>query len=425
MFPIIQKSAGTRDPVCGMTVDPQRAAGSSVYEGKTYHFCSKGCVAKFEADPEKYLHPAAKPEPMATIDPVCGMTVDPARAAGSSVYQGKTYHFCSNGCVAKFEADPEKYLHPAAKPEPILPADSAAEYTCPMDPEVRQIGPGVCPKCGMALEPVTFSLATEEKNPEYDSMRRRFWLSLPPTAALLVFMVLGLHLPWIEFVLATPVVLWAGWPLFERGWKSLVNRSLNMFTLIAIGTGTAYLYSAVAAIAPEIFPESMREHGSVPVYFEASAVIVALVLLGQVLELRARSQTSSAIRSLLRLAPKTARRIGIQGVEEDMPIEQVRPGDKLRVRPGERVPVDGAVLEGSSSVDESMITGEPIPAEKSPAAASPAAQSTEPAPWSCRPSASEPRPCWRASSKWSTTRSARGRRSSASPTWSLPGSCPP
>jgi Cu+-exporting ATPase len=301
------------------------------------------------------------------LDPVCGMTVDPQRAAGSSTYQGKTYYFCSKGCVAKFEADPEKYLHPAAKPEPMehtAAAASTAEYTCPMDPEVRQIGPGVCPKCGMALEPVAFSLDTEEKNPEYDDMRRRFWLSLPLAAALLALMFFGVHQPWIEFALATPVVLWTGRPLFARGWASLVNRSLNMFTLIAIGTVTAYVYSAVATIAPGIFPESMREHGTVPVYFEASAVIVALVLLGQVLELRARSQTSSAIRSLLRLAPKTARRIGRNGAEEDVPIEQVHPGDRLRVRPGESVPVDGVVLEGSSSVDESMITGEAIPAEK-------------------------------------------------------------
>jgi Cu+-exporting ATPase len=233
-----------------------------------------------------------------------------------------------------------------------------------MHPEVRQIGPGVCPKCGMALEPVAFSLDTEEANPEYDDMRRRFFISLPLAAALLALMFFGEHWPWIEFALATPVVLWTGWPLFERGWASIVNRSLNMFTLIAIGTGTAYVYSAVATIAPGIFPESMREHGAVPVYFEASAVIVALVLLGQVLELRARSQTSSAIRSLLRLAPKTARRIARNGAEEDVPIEHVHPGDKLRVRPGESVPVDGLVLDGSSSVDESMITGEPIPAEK-------------------------------------------------------------
>jgi Cu+-exporting ATPase len=301
------------------------------------------------------------------IDPVCGMTVDPQNAAGSSVYQDKTYYFCSKGCVAKFEADPEKYLHPQAAPEPMQPVDAGTEYTCPMHPEVRQNGPGACPKCGMALEPVAFSMDTEETNPEYSAMKLRFFLSLPPTAALLALMYLGRHWPWIEFALATPVVLWAGWPLFERGWASLVNRSLNMFTLIAMGTGAAYLYSVAATIAPGIFPASLRQHdGAVPVYFEAAAVIVCLVLLGQVLELRARSQTSSAIRALLRLAPKTARRIRPNGTEEDVPIEHVHPGHTLRVRPGERVPVDGLVVEGLSSVDESMITGEPIPVEKAP-----------------------------------------------------------
>jgi Cu+-exporting ATPase len=301
------------------------------------------------------------------IDPVCGMTVDPQHAAGSSVYQDKTYYFCSKGCVAKFEADPEKYLHPQAGPEPMQPVDAGTEYTCPMHPEVRQNGPGACPKCGMALEPVAFSMDTEETNPEYSAMKLRFFLSLPPTAALLALMYLGRHWPWIEFALATPVVLWAGWPLFERGWASLVNRSLNMFTLIAMGTGAAYLYSVAAMIAPGIFPASLRQHdGVVPVYFEAAAVIVCLVLLGQVLELRARSQTSSAIRALLRLAPKTARRIRPNGTEEDVPIEHVHPGHTLRVRPGERVPVDGLVVEGLSSVDESMITGEPIPVEKAP-----------------------------------------------------------
>ncbi|HYL36622.1 MAG TPA: copper-translocating P-type ATPase, partial [Bryobacteraceae bacterium] len=253
-----------------------------------------------------------------------------------------------------------------AAPEPMPTGESAAEYTCPMHPEVRQIGPGACPKCGMALEPVAFSLATEEANPEYTDMRRRFLISLPLTAALLALMYLGRHRPWIELALATPVVLVAGWPLFERGWASLVNRSLNMFTLIAMGAGAAYVYSVVATLVPGVFPASLREHGTVPVYFEAAAVIVSLVLLGQVLELRARNQTSSAIRALLRLAPKTARRIRPDGAEEDVPIEHVHPGHVLRVRPGERIPVDGLVLEGLSSVDESMITGEPIPVEKTP-----------------------------------------------------------
>lgn len=299
-------------------------------------------------------------------DPVCGMTVDPQRAAGSVEYRGKTYHFCSKGCVAKFQADPEKYLHPGAKPEPMPVEDAAAEYTCPMDPEVRQIGPGVCPKCGMALEPATFTAATlDEANPEYVEMRRRFLFAAPAAAALVALMYAGLHLPWLELILATPVVLWAGWPLLVRGWASVVNRSPNMFTLIAMGAGSAFLYSVLAALAPGIFPDSFRDaHGEVAVYFEPAAVIVALVLLGQVLELRARAKTSTAIRALLALVPKTALRVASNGAEESVPLDQVRIGDRLLVRPGGRVPVDGVVLEGSSAVDESMITGEPIAVEK-------------------------------------------------------------
>src|SRR5271165_4849090 len=303
-------------------------------------------------------------KPAGAVDPVCGMAVDPGHAAGSSEYQNKTYHFCSTGCVARFEADPEKYLRPGARPEAMAPAPRSSEYTCPMHPEVLQSGPGACPKCGMALEPMAFSLATEESNPELKEMRLRFFASLPSAGVLLVLMFLGIHQPWVELVLATPVVFWAGWPLLERGWASLVHRSLNMFTLIAAGTLAAWGYSFVATVAPGIFPASMREGGHVPVYFESAAVITALVLLGQVLELRARQQTSSAIRSLLRLAPKTARRIRPNGEEVDVPIEQVYPGHKLRVRPGENIPVDGLVLEGASAVDESMVTGEPIPAGK-------------------------------------------------------------
>ena len=319
------------------------------------------------------MFPILEQKPTGVRDPVCGMTVNPQHAAGSSIYQGQTYHFCSKSCVAKFEANPEKYLHPDAQAEPMEPPaalDTATtlEYTCPMHPEVRQLGPGSCPKCGMALEPASVNLAAlEEVNPEYIDMRRRFWLSAGPTAVLLALMYAGVDAPWIGCTLATPVVLWAGWPLFERGWASLVNRSLNMFTLIATGVTAAYLYSLVATFLPGIFPASFRVHGGQPpVYFEPAAVIVTLVLLGQVLELRARSQTSSAIKSLLGLAPKTARRIRRDGTEENVPLAQVRLGDRLRVRPGERVPVDGAVLEGSSFVDESMITGEPIPAEKTP-----------------------------------------------------------
>ncbi|HEX4595650.1 MAG TPA: heavy metal translocating P-type ATPase [Bryobacteraceae bacterium] len=308
-------------------------------------------------------------KPAGALDPVCGMTVDPQQAAGSSIYQGKTYYFCSKGCVAKFEANPEKYLHPAAQPEVMQPEATAAgvEYTCPMHPEVRQIGPGACPKCGMALEPVTFTISSvDEVNPEYVDMRRRFWFSAALTAPLLVLMYLGVHTRWIDFALATPVVLWAGWPVLERGWASIVNRSLNMFTLIAAGVGTAYLYSLVATLAPDLFPAGFREpDGGVSVYFEPAAVIVALVLLGQVLELRARGQTSTAIKSLLGLAPKTARRVGANGSEQDVPLDQIRIGDRLLVRPGEKVPVDGVIVEGSSSVDEAMVSGEPIPVEKS------------------------------------------------------------
>lgn len=313
------------------------------------------------------LFPILQKAAATVIDPVCHMNVDPQRAAGSSTYQGKTYHFCSKGCVAKFEADPEKYLHPGKAPEPMTPSTAAGvEYTCPMHPEVRQIGPGSCPKCGMALEPATFSFSAEEEpNPELAGMARRFKISVVFTIPLLALMFWRQQVPWIEFALATPVVLWGGWPFFERGWASIVFRSLNMFTLIAIGTGTAYLYSVIATLFPSIFPASFRGHGGdVAVYFEPAAAIVTLVLLGQVLELRARSQTSSAIRALLGLAPKTARLVVNDGSETDIPLAEVAVGSKLRVRPGERVPVDGIVIEGQSAVDEAMITGEPVPVEK-------------------------------------------------------------
>jgi P-type Cu+ transporter len=271
-------------------------------------------------------------------DPVCGMTVDPLQAAASEVYQGQTYHFCSKGCAAKFRADPESYLHPQAKldpmePEPEPPAQGV-EYTCPMHPEIRQIGPGSCPKCGMALEPVSVTReSVDEVNPEYTDMLRRFWLSVPPCAVLLGMMLTGVHWPWLEFVLATVVVPWAGRPIFNRAWASIVNRSPNMFTLIGAGAGVAYAYSFTAAMAPGIFPTGTRYHGQVPLYFEPAAVIVCLVLLGQVLELRARSHTSSAIKALLGLAPKTARVIRPGGAEEDIALDRVRPDDILQVRP--------------------------------------------------------------------------------------------
>jgi Cu+-exporting ATPase len=296
-------------------------------------------------------------------DPICGMDVTPATAAWSDIHDGQTYYFCSTHCLAEFRTDPARYInpHPPASP----PTDTSAWYTCPMHPEIRQRGPGACPKCGMALEPEVASDA-EDENPELGQMTRRFWVSLllsVPTLAIAMLEVKGLA--WLQLILATPVVLWGGWPFFQRGWASIVHRSLNMFTLIAIGTGVAYIYSVVATLAPAIFPESFRDHnGGVSLYFEAAAVITTLVLLGQVLELRARSKTSSAIKALLGLAPKTARLIHEDDTEKDVSLEQVKPGDRLRVRPGERVPVDGVVLEGTSAVDESMVTGEPIPVEK-------------------------------------------------------------
>lgn len=306
------------------------------------------------------------------IDPVCGMTVDPATAKHRFAYKGQDYFFCSAGCRTKFEADPEKFLAPKSSvPEEKLPEGTI--YTCPMHPEVRQVGPGSCPICGMALEPETVSL-DDKPDPELIDMTRRFWIALVLTLPVFVIDMTahlgGIHLlesqtsNWLSFVLATPVVLWAGWPFFERGWRSLVTRNLNMFTLIAMGTGVAYVYSVVATLAPQVFPQAFRDHhGAVAVYFEAAAVITVLVLLGQVLELRARAQTSGAIRALLGLAPKTARRIAASG-DEDIAIDAIAVGDLLRVRPGEKIPVDGVVTEGSSLVDESLVTGEAMPVKK-------------------------------------------------------------
>ena len=432
------------DPVCGMKVNPKRASAKLQYQGKTYFFCCAGCRAKFEADPETYLAKQAATRAVQAIDPVCGMKVNPEKAAAKSEYCGNTYYFCCAGCRTKFEADPEKYLakKPAAPagalislgapaghaaPAATLPAPEAAktahahaasaeaaytcpmhpevkakkqepcpkcgmalepldfapmqktEYTCPMHPEIVRSEPGSCPICGMALEPKIVALE-EEENPELAEMKRRFWVSVALTIPILV-VAMGEFLPglrsllgfvsprgrqWFELALATPIILWGAWPFFVRGWNSLVNRSLNMFTLIGLGVGVAYSYSVVATIFPYAFPPSFRgATGEVAVYFEAAAVITVLVLLGQVLELRARSRTGAAIKALLGLAPKTARRIGEDGSETDVPLDQVKAGDKLRVRPGEKIPVDGVVLEGLSSVDESMITGEPIPVEKS------------------------------------------------------------
>ena len=308
-------------------------------------------------------------------DPVCGMTVTP-QSPHRAEFEGRPVYFCGAGCKAKFVADPHKYMHPApaAAPGPAAePAPPGTVYTCPMHPEVRQDRPGACPKCGMALEPELPSLE-EGDSPELVDFRRRFWWSLPATIAIAVLAMFGHRLglmdmatqSWVELVLSLPVVLWAGRPFFERGLQSVVRRSPNMWTLIGLGTAAAFAYSVVATVAPGVFPSSFVSMGRVAVYFEAAAVIISLTLLGQLLELKARAQTSAAIRSLLGLAPKTARRIRADGGEEDVPLTHVHPGDTLRVRPGEKVPVDGSVVDGGSAVDESMLTGEPMPVAKGP-----------------------------------------------------------
>lgn len=315
----------------------------------------------------------ASPDSLTTvIDPVCGMKVDPATTAHHATYLGAQYHFCSAGCLRKFNADPAKYRTSAPRTEVI--AEPGAMWTCPMHPEIRQQGPGTCPICGMALEPEQPSL-DDAPNPELVDFTRRWWVSAVLAVPLLILTMgtefLGLHLvdpaysPWFQLALTAPIVLWAGWPFFARGWTSIVTGKLNMFTLIAIGVGAAFLYSVVATFAPGLFPDTFKMHGGmVPVYYEAAGVVVALVLLGQVLELRARAATGKAIRALLNLAPKTARRINADGSETDVPLADVQTGDRLRVRPGEAVPVDGVVIEGRSSVDESMLTGEPLPVAK-------------------------------------------------------------
>ena len=329
-------------------------------------------VAEHLPDKDDHQHQAAGTA--AAIDPVCGMTVDPDRTQHHSEHGGRTYYFCSGHCRARFEAEPAPYLSPA-RSELIWPSPADARWTCPMHPQIVRNGPGGCPICGMALEPMA-PLAAESPNPELANMTRRFWVGVAlslPLVALAMAEDFGATLlaprtaVWVEFVLATPAVLWGGWPFFQRGWASIVNGRLNMFTLIALGAGVAYFFSVVGALFPGVFPASFRTaEGAVPVYFEAAAVIVTLVLLGQVLELRARAQTGSAIRTLLDLAPKRARLVRDDGSEEDVALAEVAPGDRLRVRPGEKVPVDGMVLEGRSAVDESMISGEPLPVEKSP-----------------------------------------------------------
>ena len=412
------------DAVCNMVIEDKNAAGESLYMAKVYYFCSKYCKEKFEKDPEIYIGkktvsslslmmPMSKETANKITDPVCKMVIDLKSSAGSSLHKGLTYYFCASHCKRKFDADPEAYLGEKAKkivPAPV-PSPKGIKYTCPMDPEIMQDKSGACPICGMALEPLVPSIAiaraewtcpmhpevvsdspgacpicgmalelktvsVEEANPELIDMTRRFWagviLTIPLVLIAMRDLIPGLSLEslishevmkWLELLLATPVVLWAGWPFFVRGWQSLMTRNLNMFTLIGIGVGVAYIYSIIAALFPGIFPGSFRKDGEVGVYFEAAAVIVTLVLLGQVLELKARSKTGAAIKMLLGLAPKTARRIK-DGKEEDVPLENVIINDILRVRPGEKIPVDGVVIEGTSPVDESMVTGEPIPVQK-------------------------------------------------------------
>lgn len=308
--------------------------------------------------------------PLLHKDPVCGMDVDPDKAKGKSEYSGKTYYFCNAKCKARFDENPESFLSDRKELKPIK---DGVEYTCPMHPQIRQIGPGNCPICGMSLEPVDATEGAEDDS-EYKMMRKRFWISAVLTLPLLILTMGGRHLlggnhqiySWIELALASPVVIWGGWPFFERFWQSLTHRALNMFTLIGLGVGVAYIYSLIAVFFPQIFPASFIDSmtGTVGLYFEAAAVIVTLVLLGQVLELKARGQTSLAIKSLLDLAAKTARKVEMNGREHDVPVEEISVGDKIRIRPGEKVPVDGVVESGFSSVDESMVTGEPIPVEK-------------------------------------------------------------
>ncbi|HVB57063.1 MAG TPA: HAD-IC family P-type ATPase, partial [Candidatus Acidoferrales bacterium] len=387
----------SRDPVCGMTVDPERAKAKSEHAGNTYYFCCSGCAEKFRADPDKYLSaklPAHTVSPgdqvvqlggIKTAAEFAAAAIAPAQATMAAPRSITTEASAAQTTTYTCPMDPEvRQNGPGACPkcgmalEPDLPTAPATrtEYICPMHPEIVRSEPGSCPICGMALEPRTV-VADEETNPELVSMTRRFWTCVALTIPVL-FLGMSDLIPgqpvqqwlsmraigWIEFLLATPVVLWGGWPFFQRGWASLVNRSLNMFTLIAIGTGTAYVYSVIAVLFPTIFPAAFRANGEVPVYFEAAAAITSLVLLGQVLELRARSRTSSAIRALLKLSPRTARLVRADGAEIDVPVEHIGPGDILRVRPGEKVPVDGTVTDGSSSVDESLVTGESIPVEK-------------------------------------------------------------
>jgi Cu+-exporting ATPase len=373
-----------KDPVCGMQVAVKTARWVAEHKGKRWYFCSEGCRRRFEADPARYEGSSNK-----TAEPVLGE--ENLIQIKDSCCGNDGGHAMRGAVPAPANVVESGYIcpmHPEVRSdkrgscpkcgmalEPVSPAPRRVEYTCPMHPEIVKDGPGSCPICGMALEPR--EMTEENENPELESMARKLWVGVGLTLPLLVIMVMEMlpgdsianwihsrWLGWIEMALATPVVLWCGWPFFERGWSSVVHRSLNMFTLIAMGTGAAYLYSVVAVVAPGIFPDSFRENGMLGLYFEAAAVITVLVLLGQVLELKARDKTGGAIRALLGLAPKMARRIDDDGAERDVPLSEIVVGDRLRVRPGEKIPVDGVVMEGRSAVDESMVTGEPVPIEK-------------------------------------------------------------
>jgi len=369
-------AAQPRDPVCGREVEPSAPPGGVVTVGRfAYAFCSASCRDLFAADPGRHL---AK-------DPVCGMDVNPKAPRGGSLeLRGTRHFFCSPRCLERFRAAPDPFLRsgPSGMEAPLRAPARGVVWVCPMDPEVRESEPVPCPVCGMALEPLAPAgmPLTEERNPELENMSRRLWLCVVPTFMLLTLAMFDMlpgapvtHLfgarvlARMQFLLSAPVVLWGGWPFFERAWLSLRTWKLNMFTLIGLGTGAAFLFSSAAAVfPPHWFPAAFRGHGgAVPLYFESAVVIVELVLVGQVLELKARSRASGAIRALLGLSPRTARRVRVGG-EEDVPVEDVRPGDLLRVRPGEKVPADGGVVEGTSSVDESMVTGEPMPVEKGP-----------------------------------------------------------
>ncbi len=399
------------DPVCKMSVRVTPNSLKYEYKGRTYYFCNLHCLKRFGEEPLKYLERQKQGESEAK-DPVCGMTVEITPDAIKYEYKGQAYYFCNPRCLERFRKDPRNYLE--KKPREAAPTEERQVYTCPMHPQVQKIGAGPCPECGMALEPVIpagpqvrtewtcpmhpqilmeeqgncpicgmalepRTIMIEQDNPELRYMTRRFWISAALSIPLVIIAMRELlpgfyienfispkNLKWSELALATPVVLWCGWPLLARGWESIANRSLNMFTLIGIGVSVSYAYSVTSVLFPSIFPQSFRQMGGEPgTYFEAAAAITTLVLFGQVLELRARGKAGAAIRSLLGLSPSTARRINENGTEQDIPIADVAHGDKLRIRPGEKIPVDGTILEGKTFVDESMVTGEPIPVEKS------------------------------------------------------------